>query len=162
MTQNPDRISDRGCVGKAETRHMRQSLPLLPPGPGGFHASLIAGLDHKRPASGSALPLPKQRQRLGGERGIRTLGTRERTHEFQSCTFNHSVTSPHICTGGTLIGPRPVETGRGQMAEREGFEPPVRVNAHLISNQAPSTNSAISPSSDVAGSLRARSPSKKA
>jgi hypothetical protein len=30
----------------------------------------------------------------GGERGIRTLGTLARTHDFQSCTFGHSVISP--------------------------------------------------------------------
>jgi hypothetical protein len=29
-----------------------------------------------------------------GEGGIRTLGTVARTHDFQSCTFGHSVTSP--------------------------------------------------------------------
>ena len=32
----------------------------------------------------------------GGERGIRTLGTITRTHAFQACTFNHSVTSPSL------------------------------------------------------------------
>jgi hypothetical protein len=31
---------------------------------------------------------------VGGERGIRTLGTVARTHDFQSCTFGHSVISP--------------------------------------------------------------------
>jgi hypothetical protein len=31
---------------------------------------------------------------VGGERGIRTLGTLARTHDFQSCTFGHSVISP--------------------------------------------------------------------
>ena len=32
----------------------------------------------------------------GGEGGIRTLGTLIRgTHDFQSCTFNRSVTSPY-------------------------------------------------------------------
>ncbi len=30
----------------------------------------------------------------GGERGIRTPGTFYRTHDFQSCTFSHSVISP--------------------------------------------------------------------
>ena len=33
-------------------------------------------------------------QRPGGAGGIRTLGTRKRTHDFQSCTFSHSVTAP--------------------------------------------------------------------
>ena len=31
---------------------------------------------------------------VGGEGGIRTLGTREGTLLFESSTFNHSVTSP--------------------------------------------------------------------
>jgi hypothetical protein len=35
------------------------------------------------------------RGKTGGEGGIRTLGTLIRgTHDFQSCTFNRSVTSP--------------------------------------------------------------------
>jgi integrase len=32
--------------------------------------------------------------KICGEGGIRTLGTVTRTHDFQSCTFGHSVTSP--------------------------------------------------------------------
>jgi hypothetical protein len=31
---------------------------------------------------------------LGGETGIRTLGTVARTHAFQACQFNRSCTSP--------------------------------------------------------------------
>ena len=65
------------------------------------------------------------------------------THDFQSCTFGHSVISPcekdsgdHDCVGcGNPVG----------FAEREGFEPPVPLRVHLISNQAHSTSSAISP-----------------
>ena len=34
--------------------------------------------------------------KAGGEGGIRTLGTVTRTHDFQSCTLDHSVTSPEI------------------------------------------------------------------
>ena len=30
----------------------------------------------------------------GGEGGIRTLGTIAGTHDFQSCSFDHSDTSP--------------------------------------------------------------------
>src|SRR5450432_4074255 len=30
----------------------------------------------------------------GGEGGIRTLGTLADSHDFQSCTFDHSATSP--------------------------------------------------------------------
>ena len=37
-----------------------------------------------------------------GEGGIRTLGTVTRTHDFQSCTFGHSVTSP----GDLISAPR--------------------------------------------------------
>ena len=34
---------------------------------------------------------------LGGERGIRTLGTvLGRTHAFQACAFNHSAISPRL------------------------------------------------------------------
>ena len=39
-----------------------------------------------KPAVGSA--------EAGGEGGIRTLGSLSTTHDFQSCTFDHSVTSP--------------------------------------------------------------------
>src|SRR5437773_4833558 len=36
-----------------------------------------------------------EKRNCGGEGGIRTLGTLIRgTHDFQSCTFNRSVTSP--------------------------------------------------------------------
>src|SRR5688572_17754578 len=31
---------------------------------------------------------------IGGEKGIRTLGTVSRTHAFQACSFNHSDISP--------------------------------------------------------------------
>ena len=34
---------------------------------------------------------------IGGEGGIRTLVTRKRKHDFESCAFNHSATSP-ICS----------------------------------------------------------------
>ena len=34
-------------------------------------------------------------------------------------------------------------------AEREGFEPPVHVSTHLISNQAPSSSSATSPGTEL-------------
>ena len=66
----------------------------------------------------------------GGEGGIRTLGVLAHTHDFQSCTFGHSVTSPSktqlIASNG--------------LAERAGFEPAVGSHPHLISNQAPSTS----------------------
>ena len=77
---------------------------------------------------------------LCGEGGIRTLGTVTRTHDFQSCTFGHSVTSPEPQTGpsgGRLRGCLLSVRGR-HPAEREGFEPSVPSLVHLISNQAPS------------------------
>src|SRR5438045_1961975 len=36
--------------------------------------------------------LPKEK--VGGERGIRTLGRVAPTHAFQACAFNHSAISP--------------------------------------------------------------------
>ncbi len=33
---------------------------------------------------------------IGGETGIRTLGTVARTHAFQACPFDHSGISPHL------------------------------------------------------------------
>jgi hypothetical protein len=38
------------------------------------------------------LLIPKER--VGGERGIRTLGRVSPTHAFQACSFNHSDISP--------------------------------------------------------------------
>src|SRR5581483_1502804 len=38
----------------------------------------------------------------GGEGGIRTPGTVARTHDFQSCTFDHSVTSPGARTAAAV------------------------------------------------------------
>ena len=65
------------------------ALPLLPSGPGGFHAEHIA----RDPAINSmdewSINL------FGGEGGIRTLGTRKRTHAFQACSLSHSGTSPN-------------------------------------------------------------------
>src|SRR5208283_2589510 len=43
------------------------------------------------------------RGEIGGEGGIRTLGTLSSTHDFQSCTFDHSVTPP--CTGNPCYPP---------------------------------------------------------
>src|SRR5690606_15054711 len=54
-----------------------------------------------------------------GEGGIRTRGTLAGTHDFQSCTFDHSVTSPWLYHGGesgirthgTLAGTPDFESG---------------------------------------------------
>ena len=68
------------------------------------------------------------------------------THDFQSCTFDHSVTSPG---GVRLPSSIDLHPGRGpllflnlsskNLAESKGFEPLVPLPVHLISNQAPST-----------------------
>jgi hypothetical protein len=56
------------------------------------------------------------------------------THDFQSCTFDHSVTSPEICSAPGTAGAsdsgesrlRHVCSSIGRaLAERGGFEPPV-------------------------------------
>jgi hypothetical protein len=72
-----------------------------------------------------------------GEGGIRTLGTLADTHDFQSCTFGHSVTSPRACTRASSARANPHLSGTG-LAERVGVEPTVPLRIHLISNQAPS------------------------
>ena len=54
-----------------------------------------------------------------GERGIRTLGTISGTHDFQSCTFDHSDISPKIRNAFT------VQSFLRHKTERGGFEPPV-------------------------------------
>src|SRR5216683_3683693 len=41
-----------------------------------------------------------------GEGGIRTRGTLAGTHDFQSCTFGHSVTSPKL-TRHSVTSPEP-------------------------------------------------------
>ncbi|SVA03522.1 uncharacterized protein METZ01_LOCUS56376 [marine metagenome] len=45
---------------------------------------------------GSSWFLQDETQINSGEGGIRTLGTRERTHAFQACSLSHSDTSPSI------------------------------------------------------------------
>ena len=54
----------------------------------------------RAPASFTASP---QSAIFSGEKGIRTLGTLASTHDFQSCTFGHSVISPnrHATTGAS-------------------------------------------------------------
>ena len=49
----------------------------------------------------------KSAERFSGEGGIRTRGTLAGTHDFQSCTFGHSVTSP--------IEPAPVGAGASRI-----------------------------------------------
>ena len=56
-----------------------------------------------------------------GERGIRTLGTLSGTHDFQSCTFDHSDISPKQIKQAM----QEKSILRLQKTERGGFEPPV-------------------------------------
>jgi hypothetical protein len=49
-----------------------------------------------------------------GEGGIRTRGTVARTHDFQSCTFDHSVTSPGAGRSSTTASAR--EQGAARFA----------------------------------------------
>jgi hypothetical protein len=48
----------------------------------------------KFPSLKSAESLGGMEEKAGGEGEIRTLGEFNPTHDFQSCTFSHSVTSP--------------------------------------------------------------------
>jgi hypothetical protein len=79
---------------------------------------------------------------VSGEGGIRTLGTLADTHDFQSCTFGHSVTSPRPEPGfiaeAQSSTPEPSVKVTTGPAERVGVEPTVPLRIHLISNQAPS------------------------
>src|SRR3990172_5786074 len=54
------------------------------------------------PRNFTSVPLPD-----GGEGGIRTHGTLARTHDFQSCPFGHSGTSPR---------------GRARQSPRHGYK----------------------------------------
>ena len=84
------------------------------------------------PWQGEALPLSYARTKLipstcigspskrenGGEGGIRTPGTRQRTHAFQACSLNHSDTSPAAERVGKAthspIGNQPAFSGFSQ------------------------------------------------
>ncbi len=76
----------------------------------------------------SALPtelLPHRIRKTGGERGIRTLGdATNATHDFQSCTFDHSVISPDGGEGGIRT--------HGDREGHNGFrDRPLRPLGHL-------------------------------
>ena len=63
-----------------------------------------------------ATKLLKGKRKSGGEGGIRTPGTLIRsTHDFQSCTFNRSVTSP-LCNFKHL--PCPIRSLIGQCVQK--------------------------------------------
>ena len=66
------------------------------------------------------------------------------THDFQSCTFGHSVTSPeHVASLVSMC--RLHELGPDEMAERGGFEPPVRNDRTTDFESAAFVHSATSP-----------------
>jgi hypothetical protein len=78
--------SSRKCSREASFRALAESL-----------------LEHSRARAAPAKAHITKRhgcRATGGEGGIRTLGTLADTHDFQSCTFGHSVTSPLGCLAG--------------------------------------------------------------
>ena len=106
-------------------------------------------------------PDPLRAQRAAERAGFEPA-VRFRTHDFQSCTFDHSVTSPAPVRlpSRRAISPKREATRRVPDiltrsddpiaevpgtpderlgAERAGFEPAEPLQVHLISNQAPST-----------------------
>src|SRR5215471_17161887 len=129
------RTSKKGGSG-----HPFGRLPLLPSGPGGVHRLHVAQ-SHKSSTVWNGRHVPATL--IGGERGIRTLGTSRYTR------FPIVPLRPlgHL-SGHRAVRP-PLET-----AEREGFEPPVELPPHLISNQAPSTSRPPLPI--LLGGLRSR------
>ena len=58
-----------------------------------------------------------KRNEVGGEGGIRTHGTRKRTHAFQACSLNHSDTSPDA-SSIRLVAPR---SGAPMLLNQEPF-----------------------------------------
>jgi hypothetical protein len=95
-------------LSKGGPRYPFTPLPLLPSGPGGVH-SLNVTRDHKT-VTQLVVGLA---EREGFEPSVRC-----RTHDFQSCTFGHSVTAP-ISWCGDLA------RSQTEVADGEGFEPPV-------------------------------------
>ena len=65
----------------------------------------------------------------GGERGIRTLETVARLHEFQSCAFDHSATSPRN-TYNSYVGIFPNTTGG--RCQTKPVKPPLKKSLLVI------------------------------
>jgi hypothetical protein len=59
--------------------------------------------------------------RSSGERGIRTLGTLASTHDFQSCTFGHSVISPDPRSLGPRRARRLARDANVVLRSRRGY-----------------------------------------
>ncbi len=102
------RIPARTLAWKV-TREVKEVLPLGRKGTGAPVAAQVDPLHTKPPAYGCLLPhltgftgvqlsgtraLPGTPD--GGEGGIRTLEALAHLHDFQSCAFDHSATSPGI------------------------------------------------------------------
>src|SRR5262249_13628716 len=77
--------------GKGGPRHPLFPLPLLPSGPGGVHSCCVTR-DHK-----TSRKWPRRGSEASGQ-GAEGEGFEPSvpfsTHDFQSCTFGHSVTPP--------------------------------------------------------------------
>ncbi len=76
--------------------------PLAPLDEAIHELSLPHALPHGAPGGGAPIVA-----KCSGEKGIRTLGTLAGTHDFQSCTFGHSVISPNSsarANHGTVLG----------------------------------------------------------
>jgi hypothetical protein len=63
-----------------------------------------------------ASTLLRAKRDISGEGGIRTLGTLAGTHDFQSCTFGHSVTSPEARIDTAKIAQQQVDAQRAKGA----------------------------------------------
>src|SRR5262249_25584654 len=96
----PQKDCERRClskrrsqlVGKSGPRHPPTPLPLLPSGPGGVH-SISVTRDHKW--SCHAVMVVAERE--GFEPSVPFS-----THDFQSCTFGHSITPPRWRRGPSV------------------------------------------------------------
>ena len=72
---------ERNPIRPEPEPHQRTPSWLLPSGPDQVHGPAVTRT-------------PEFKGKCGGEGGIRTLGTRKRTHAFQACSLSHSDTSP--------------------------------------------------------------------
>ena len=97
----PRRTGSFRALARSSTQQVRQTLRTIAPrGCGdGFGYSPVqttrVGAPSTRPRTACSSCFPCDDAPFdSGEGGIRTRGTLAGTHDFQSCTFGHSVTSP--------------------------------------------------------------------
>src|SRR5207302_4682230 len=112
-----DEVRSGHQVRTGETLNRRpgtrlKPLPLLPSGPGGFTT-------RRRPAPGSA-----PRRKRDGYHEPHTPGEAEREQELTARSTARNAPA--------------AANRRNQLAESEGFEPPIPLRVLLISNQVPS------------------------